>query len=917
MKSIMSSVLCVVLLVILKHVDGLVLTATTTQSHPMEGYSTALTCDVQDMGDSQIIIWNKDQKFITWGNSMGHMMSSRFELVMNDRGDNVTTYTLNINDVTRDDDGRYQCQVLQGNDDGYSAVASESLILSVLYFPASIYPQCSVSGPLTLLTDSELSVSCMSEVGNPQISSVWTTEFSTLLQPVYRMDELPNMVVAQLDLYTTSDLDGAVYVCRVSSPAYPNLNQNCTLGPLRVIERPIVSVTRSIPSVAEGADIQFSCTTEPNMPNLKWVTYPRISADRLVLTGNGSVLTVKNVQIQDNSTYVVCQVPHKNSFEEAGSVILLDRSSIVPIIPTHPTSQLCLPWFGAFIFTAVVNVILCIIITSLLIKLKRLPSKLKHGESNRQIGSSGDTKDRKKKSSMVLTWPATSTNWAMTSEKLLRDQRRESWRSFPQPSDSDSSKGEATTYTPLTSSASLLKAQSHHATSLPILDKLDKSYVSPKLTRTLHERSTKTAEQRGVQSPVKSSKKTPVKTPTGGKHQSSKPNEAPKKSAIKTISTSALTQPPPQVGTTAYMDLNAKVPESSPGKVTYQPLRKTPNSSHTAQSATGKKSTRLVNDEMSDESSIYNGSSCMGFNQDAKSIQKQGSSMNDNPSYMLTGTIHSKDSGAQISKYRPGTATSKSSSDAYESTPPGSPVYSKGITDNDMGDAVYQKSLRTVTGGRNTKQGSSRATVSSRAPLPDPRAPRPAKREDSTSTDESYKVPYSPGKQQQANPDYFTLEPDSQYTNYGADISSECDSYQGGEAFDWDETAATGSKVGRKSPTASQASYLELEDVEGEVKGYMIMKKAGPTQLKTPSKFAKTTRKISDTDSSGGEYYEQMEEKKRYEYAIPPSNQLASVTKGADTDETVATKQDRSKKQSGSSEEQNKKKKGGWGIFRK
>ena len=186
-------------------------------------------------------------------------------------------------------------------------MASATVILSVLYFPASNYPYCSLNGSQTLLIGTELTATCTSEVGNPQISSMWTVDDDAMPPPTYRtVESPPSMMVSKLDMTATWDLQGATYVCRVTSPAYLDVDRTCSLGPLRILEWPIVTITRSVPKVSEGADVHFSCNTEPSMPDLKWMTSPTIDPERMVITDGGSILTVKNVRAGDNATKVVC-----------------------------------------------------------------------------------------------------------------------------------------------------------------------------------------------------------------------------------------------------------------------------------------------------------------------------------------------------------------------------------------------------------------------------------------------------------------------------------------------------------------------------------------------------------------------------------------------------------------------------------
>ncbi|XP_038079433.1 uncharacterized protein LOC119746519 isoform X2 [Patiria miniata] len=942
-----------VLLLVSYPVDGdVTVQVDASTSHPMEGHSTSLSCRVRSMNQSQVIVWSKDRRSITWGDTMGQMMSSRFELDMESRNTSegmLTSYILTINDVTRDDDGSYECEVLQENDGyGYSAMASKAVHLSVLYFPSSVYPYCSLNGSQTLLTGTELTVTCTSEVGNPQIISEWMTGDDTVPSPMYRNVESSSMMVSELAFTASHDLQGATFVCRVTSEAYPETYRTCSLGPLRIMDWPVVDVTRSLERVTEGADIHFLCSTDPVMPSLNWETIPSIDPERLNVMDGGAILTVKNVQLGDNMTSVICRVPYRDTYVENRSTLILPAKPHVEPTPSlHATSELCVSWFAAFLFTVVISFVLCIIIVRLLMKIKLLTYKLNNSktvERGRESVRSVDTgTSRSLKKDSVLTWPASlrssSSNWSMRSDKELKDQRRQSWVYMPPPGDDlSSAMAEPTTYTELSPDpADRTKSyrKPRKTVSLQGIHLSDSDYyVTPNSHSKPMAKSASASPQKNYKKSGKAViRASPTKTPT------SQPGKNSKRGDIGTVSERVPMRQSSVIEMSSYMDLDEQTKDLSPKRQTYQALQKTPNSSRYVSKplkSSLKKTTEKASsvkkfsaDDMMGDSGIY-GESGLYMKQGegdipstdseiSKPAQRQNSMMGESASYMPLGTVKSKRATAQSSRNRrSGTLSSESSTDARDTRSGYEVPPDAGTTDDYMGEAVYEKSLDTKDGGKGPARGQSRASLSSSAPMPNPSA-RGRKGADSTSCES----PFS--SENGKNPVYFTLEQD----NYGADISSESESYQGPETFDRNPTGKPAkSAPARKHSSTSETSYLDLTDADGEIKGYMDMTKAKPKQLKAPSTVTKMPPKavkvqpkitkqvsLSDSECSSNGYYLPMEGDQRVsEYAVPPSNQLKQLVRESDQKDVIGSMESHAVPRV----ERKLRKKGGWGrIFKK
>ena len=162
----------------------------------------------------------------------------RFFLAQRRLQDNSMVYFLSIIEITRDtDEGVYHCIIREK--DSLAEIKRESVTVSFKYFPTDIYPICYPSdydsGEITMTAGQKMTINCTSELGNPDIEIVWLKNDDPLEST--KSTENGHSTL-QLTFTTSMDDDGAIYVCRITSVAFPDELRNCHVGPFKILPDP-------------------------------------------------------------------------------------------------------------------------------------------------------------------------------------------------------------------------------------------------------------------------------------------------------------------------------------------------------------------------------------------------------------------------------------------------------------------------------------------------------------------------------------------------------------------------------------------------------------------------------------------------------------------------------------------------------
>lgn len=161
-------------------------------------------------------------------------VEERVFLAQRHRSDGSIIYFLSIIDVERKDEGMYQCEV-RSKVGGQGIVAVDSTNINMLYAPGDAGPDCSPDGPITVTENSLVSFNCSSHVGNPRVSIDWKRAGADLDTKYTQSMQHGGIVYSVLDVRLTRQDHDAVFLCEVTSKAFPNYRKSCHIGPIAII----------------------------------------------------------------------------------------------------------------------------------------------------------------------------------------------------------------------------------------------------------------------------------------------------------------------------------------------------------------------------------------------------------------------------------------------------------------------------------------------------------------------------------------------------------------------------------------------------------------------------------------------------------------------------------------------------------
>ena len=180
-------------------------------------------------GIHQSLTWNDNYE--TFDDEQQIEQSERMYLAKRQQEDTSIIYFLSILDITKEDTGDYFCQVIQTTG-GLKEYGSESIHIAVQYTPSEIYPECTPH-PAPVLDEGISAVfNCTSEQANPDLTIRWHRSNKDI--PVFVQHSGKDIVYSELTLTPTSDDNGAIFFCQLTSSAFPDFIQTCFVGPVTV-----------------------------------------------------------------------------------------------------------------------------------------------------------------------------------------------------------------------------------------------------------------------------------------------------------------------------------------------------------------------------------------------------------------------------------------------------------------------------------------------------------------------------------------------------------------------------------------------------------------------------------------------------------------------------------------------------------
>ena len=213
-----------------------------------EGGMMALHCLVSEPSDDQSVTiyrWiDGKSETISWQDDILNSVDDRAYLATRILGDGSAVYFLSITEVTRADEGRYSCEVLQRTDRGLGTVSEDSIPVQVRYYPANPSPECASNyAPHSkIVSGTELAMNCSSEQGFPTVSLTWkragTRGESITRNAVQHQVNSQGMLISEMHIRVSLKDKDAVFLCQMKSDAFPDSVESCHIGPLVVIPNP-------------------------------------------------------------------------------------------------------------------------------------------------------------------------------------------------------------------------------------------------------------------------------------------------------------------------------------------------------------------------------------------------------------------------------------------------------------------------------------------------------------------------------------------------------------------------------------------------------------------------------------------------------------------------------------------------------
>ena len=218
--------------------------------HPLveEGGILSLHCKVSNLiaGEHEVSILritDAGTQRLSIGNNVMQNVDERVFLAVRQMESGPSlVYFLTIIHATIHDKGEYFCKVIK---DGAKTVEIDvsSTVLDVQYFPGESEPECYPTEPPVITEGQAIILKCSSATANPPVRIQWLTDGDLLLSG--NQTTIGDKQVSYLSIVPSKQ--NAVYLCRVTSSAFPNLERTCHIGPMQILRDP-----NYIPSSSSG-----------------------------------------------------------------------------------------------------------------------------------------------------------------------------------------------------------------------------------------------------------------------------------------------------------------------------------------------------------------------------------------------------------------------------------------------------------------------------------------------------------------------------------------------------------------------------------------------------------------------------------------------------------------------------------------
>ncbi len=193
--------------------------------------------------------------------------------------DGSRIFFLTVVDIKQSDEGKYVCKVYSWSD--ITDIEEDSFDIRMHSFPNKVYPVCQSTPSIDSVTIGDrLLLKCTSERTFPLVTLTWSSSSDSSIVHNTRNTTSYSVVSFETSLVLQQSHNGAVFVCTMTSPGFPQRERSCIIGPLNIIHEsrngvldanPVAGVEQSKHGSSIKGDVcNSSCTTGDKFTLLYW-----------------------------------------------------------------------------------------------------------------------------------------------------------------------------------------------------------------------------------------------------------------------------------------------------------------------------------------------------------------------------------------------------------------------------------------------------------------------------------------------------------------------------------------------------------------------------------------------------------------------------------------------------------------------
>ena len=140
-------------------------------------------------------------------------------------------------DILPTDQGSYLCKVYTDVHGNTAEITRDTINIEIYTFPSHSYPSCGTIPNTNIIQGSEkLTLRCTSEKGFPVAELNWSCTKNDVHFEIHDSQN-EDSVSSELTVTVDGAHNGAVFVCQLTSPGFPDRVRSCTYGPFTVLSK--------------------------------------------------------------------------------------------------------------------------------------------------------------------------------------------------------------------------------------------------------------------------------------------------------------------------------------------------------------------------------------------------------------------------------------------------------------------------------------------------------------------------------------------------------------------------------------------------------------------------------------------------------------------------------------------------------